>query len=164
MLLGGIFLLGGGNLRRSDFDHSKKVFWGEANFWLMGGLSPSLLVEKIVTFIHINWSYQYFFEAILFPDCWKVSPVIDVFKYVGKRSVDKNYYWHQHSWQRVPNCPLSKLSLYWLPFPFFKCCPIPPFLSCFLSWLIHLYVPLKSSVLVKALPLAVVASQTVVIT
>ena len=57
----------------------------------MGGLPPSPQIGKTLKFIHLSWFYQCLLKEILFPDCWKVSLVIDLFKNVGERFVAKNY-------------------------------------------------------------------------
>ena len=42
--------------------------------------------------------FNIYLKESCFPDCWKVSSVVPVFKYVGERSTAKNY------------CPVSLLS------------------------------------------------------
>ena len=43
-------------------------------------------------FIHTSWTFEYCLKECCFPDCWKVSLVVPVFKNVGKRSTAKDYY------------------------------------------------------------------------
>ena len=44
-----------------------------------------------LTFIHSSWTFHDAPKESCFPDCWKVSLVVPVFKNVGERSTAKNY-------------------------------------------------------------------------
>ena len=103
-------------LRTDDSDISLPVFPPDANLGLHDISVTPNMVEKVITNLDLSKGYgldcipvvvlknsdpELFYviaelfnnclKESCFPDCWKVSSVVSVFKIVGERSTAKNY-------------------------------------------------------------------------